>query len=128
MLDLKYIRENPEAVKQGINNKNEKDRVDEILGLDEKRRELILRGDELKSERNQVSSQIPVLKKQGKDVSELLSSMKVVSDQITEIDTRLREVENDLNEILMFVPNMPHESVPVGKTADDNIEVRQWTA
>ncbi len=127
MLDLKFIRENPEAVKQGINNKNEKDRVDEILGLDEKRRELILRGDELKSERNQVSSQIPVLKKQGKDVSELLSSMKVVSDQIADIDTRLREVENDLNEILMYVPNMPHESVPVGKTADDNVEVRQWT-
>ena len=127
MLDLKFIRENPEAVKQGINNKNEKDRVDEILGLDEKRRELILRGDELKSERNQVSSQIPVLKKQGKDVSELLSSMKVVSDQIADIDTRLREVENELNEILMYVPNMPHESVPVGKTADDNVEVRQWT-
>ena len=127
MLDLKFIRENPEAVKQGINNKNEKDRVDEILGLDEKRRELILRGDELKSERNQVSSQIPVLKKQGKDVSELLSSMKVVSDQIADIDARLREVENDLNEILMYVPNMPHESVPVGKTADDNLEVRQWT-
>ena len=127
MLDLKYIRENPEAVKQGISNKNEKDRVDEILALDEKRRELILRGDELKSERNQVSSQIPVLKKQGKDVSELLSSMKVVSDQITEIDSRLREVEYDLNEILMYVPNMPHSSVPVGKTAEDNVEVRQWT-
>ncbi len=126
MLDLKFIRENPEAVKQGVNNKNEKDRVDEILTLDGKRRDLILRGDELKSERNQVSSQIPVLKKQGKDVSELLSSMKVVSDQIAEIDSSLREVENDLNEILMYVPNMPHESVPVGKTAEDNIEVRQW--
>ncbi len=126
MLDLKYIRENPEAVKQGIRNKNEKDRVDEILTLDERRRELILRGDELKSERNQVSSQIPVLKKQGKDVSDLLSSMKLVSDQITEIDSQLREVENELNSILMYVPNMPHESVPVGKTAEDNIEVRQW--
>ncbi len=126
MLDLKFIRENPEAVKQGVNNKNEKDRVDEILVLDEKRRELILRGDELKSERNQVSSQIPIMKKQGKDVSELLSSMKGVSDQITEIDSRLREVENELNEILMYIPNMPHESVPVGKTADDNVEVRQW--
>jgi len=126
MLDLKYIRENPEAVKQGIRNKNEKDRVDEILALDEKRRTLILRGDELKSERNQVSSQIPVLKKQGKDVSDLLSSMKIVSDQVAEIDSHLREVENELNEILMFVPNMPHESVPVGKTAEDNIEVRQW--
>ncbi len=126
MLDLKYIRENPEAVKQGIKNKNEKDRVDEIITLDERRRELILRGDELKSERNQVSSQIPVLKKQGKDVSDLLASMKVVSDQVTDIDNQLREVENELNSILMYVPNMPHESVPIGRTAEDNMEVRQW--
>ncbi len=126
MLDLKYIRENPDAVKQGIKNKNEKDRVDEILTLDERRRDLILRGDELKSERNQVSSQIPVMKKQGKDVSDLLASMKVVSDRIADIDSQLRNVENELNEILMFVPNMPHDSVPVGKTAEDNVEVRQW--
>ena len=126
MLDLKFIRENPEAVKQGINNKNEKDRVDEILNLDERRRELILKGDELKSERNQVSSQIPVMKKEGKDVSDLLASMKVVSDRIAGIDSELRAVENELNDILMFVPNMPHESVPVGKTAEDNVEVRQW--
>lgn len=126
MLDLKYIRENPEAVKQAIKNKNEKDRVDEILTLDEKRRELILRGDELKTERNQASSQIPALKKQGKDVADLLSSMKIVSDQIAQIDSQLHSVETDLNEILMFVPNMPHESVPVGKTAEENKEVRQW--
>ena len=126
MLDLKYIRENPELVKQGIRNKNEKDRVDEILTLDEKRRELILRGDELKSQRNQVSSQIPVMKKEGKDISDLLASMKVVSDQIAEIDSELRNIENELNDILMFVPNMPHETVPVGKSAEDNVEVRQW--
>lgn len=126
MLDLKYIRENPEAVKQGIKNKNERDRVDEILTLDERRRELILRGDELKSERNQASSQIPVMKKQGKDISELLASMKAVSDRIADLDSQLRNVENELNEILMFVPNMPHGSVPVGKTAEDNVEVRQW--
>lgn len=126
MLDLKYIRENPEEVKRGIKNKNEKDRVDEILSLDEKRRGLILRGDELKSERNQVSSQIPIMKKEGKDVSGLLASMKIVSDQIADIDSQLRNVENELNEILMFVPNMPHESVPVGKSSEDNIEIRKW--
>jgi len=126
MLDLKFIRENPDAVKAAIQNKNEKDRIDEILALDEHRRELILQGDELKSERNQVSSQIPVLKKEGKDVSNLLSSMKVVSDRIAFIDSQLREVENDLNDILMFVPNIPHKSVPIGKAAEDNVEVRRW--
>lgn len=126
MLDLKFIRENPEAVKVGIKNKNETDRVDEIITLDEKRRVLILQGDELKSERNKVSSQIPLMKKEGKDVSDLLASMKVVSDQISEIDSELRNVENELNNILMYVPNMPHKSVPVGKSAEDNVEIRQW--
>lgn len=126
MLDLKFIRENPEAVKQGIKNKNETDRVGDIITLDEKRRELILRGDELKAERNRVSSKIPVMKKEGKDVSDLLASMKIVSDQIAGIDSDLRDVENELNDILMYVPNMPHGSVPVGKSAEDNVEVRQW--
>jgi seryl-tRNA synthetase len=126
MLDLKFIRDNRETVKQGILSKNEKDRVDDILALDEKRRELILYGDELRSERNQVSSRIPVMKKEGKDVSDLLASMKVVSDKIADIDSQLRTVENELNEILMFVPNIPHKSVPIGRTAEDNVEVRQW--
>jgi seryl-tRNA synthetase len=126
MLDLKFIRENPELVKEAIRNKNEKDRVDELLALDERRRGLILKGDELKAERNKVSAQIPVLKKEGKDVSDLLSSMKEVSDHIAHIDSQLRLIENDLNEILMFVPNMPHKSVPVGKTAEENVEIRRW--
>ncbi|MFN3694347.1 MAG: serine--tRNA ligase, partial [Ignavibacterium sp.] len=126
MLDLKLIRENPEKVKQGIANKNEKDRVDEILELDKHRRELIAQSEELKAKRNQVSAEIPKLKKAGQDVTEILAEMKKVSDSITELDVKLREVENQLNEILMYIPNLPHESVPVGKSSEENIEVRQW--
>ncbi len=126
MLDLKFIRENPERVKQGIANKNEKDRVDEVLELDKHRRELIAQSEELKAKRNQVSAEIPKLKKAGQDVTEILAEMKKVSDSISELDVRLREVENQLNEILMFIPNLPHESVPVGKSSDENVEVRKW--
>ena len=126
MLDLKFIRENPEKVKQGIANKNERDKVDEILQLDKHRRELIVHSEELKAKRNQVSAEIPKLKKAGQDITEILAEMKKVSDSITELDVKLREVENQLNEILMYIPNLPHESVPVGKSSEENVEVRRW--
>ena len=126
MLDLKFIRENPELVKQGVENKNEKSRVDEVLKLDEERRNLIVQADELKSQRNQVSSKIPQMKKAGQDVSSVLAEMKRVSDQIAELDSQLKNVQENLDDILMYIPNIPHSSVPVGKSAADNIEVRQW--
>lgn len=126
MLDLKFIRENPEKVKEGILNKNEKNRIDEILELDKKRREIISKSEELKSKRNQVSAQIPQMKKSGKDVTQLLAEMKEVSDKITELDNELKAIENDLENILLFIPNIPHSSVPVGKSADNNVEVRRW--
>ena len=127
MLDIKFIRENPDLVKQGIKNKNEKDRVDEILALDEKRRKIISEAEELKAKKNQVSAKIPQMKKAGEDTTKIFADMKTVSDSISELDSKLRDVEVELNELLMFVPNLPHSSVPVGKTTEENVEVRKWT-
>ena len=126
MLDLKFIRENPDLVKKGIENKNEKSRVDEILVLDTQRRELIIQTDELKAKRNQVSSQIPMMKKAGQDTTAVMAEMKLVSDQITELDSKLKNIEGELDKILMYIPNLPHSSVPVGKSAADNIVSREW--
>ncbi len=126
MLDLKYIRENPELVRQGLLNKNAKDIIDEVLSLDEKRRTLIMKTDELKSKRNQASAQIPIMKKTGEDTAPVLAEMKLVSDQITLLDEQLREVENKLEDILRHTPNTAHSSVPVGKTAEENVETKQW--
>ena len=126
MLDIKYIRENPDKVKKGITAKNEKDRIDEVLNLDEERREIIIQVEELKAKRNKVSSQIPQMKKAGEDTTAVLSEMKEVSNQITGFDTELRNIEDRLNDILMFIPNLPHKSVPVGKTAEENVVVREW--
>jgi len=126
MLDIKYIRDNPELVKKGIQNKNEKDRVDEILALDEKRRKIIAEVEELKAKKNQVSSKIPQMKKAGEDTTQIFAEMKMVSDKITELDNQLKNIETELNSILMFIPNLPHSSVPVGKTAEQNVEVRKW--
>lgn len=126
MLDIKFIRENPEVVKKGIQNKNEKDTVDQILKLDEKRRSFITQVEDLKAQRNTVSQQIGQIKKSGGDATEQINEMKRVGDMIADLDTQLGEVEEKLHQLLIWVPNLPHESVPVGKTAEDNVEVRQW--
>ena len=126
MLDIKYIRENPDQVKRGIANKYETDRIDELLNLDAKRRELITNVEELKAKKNKVSSQIPKMKKAGEDITAILNEMKKVSDQTAELDSALRDTEEQLNDILMFIPNIPHESVPLGRLADDNVFVREW--
>ncbi len=126
MLDLKFIRENPDLVKRAIELKKEKDCVDEILKLDERRRELIKKGDALKARRNDVTEEIANLKKQGKDASELIEEMRKVSDQIKEIDAELKKVEAELENLLLWIPNIPHESVPIGEDASDNVVVRRW--
>ncbi len=125
MLDLKFIRENPELVKQGIKNKNEKDTVDQILEVDKKRREIIRITEELKAKRNKVSQEIGRLKKAGENADEIIAEMKKVSDEIKMHDDELRKLNEKLNELLMWVPNLPHESVPVGQE-EDNVEVRRW--
>ncbi|MBI5726447.1 MAG: serine--tRNA ligase [Ignavibacteriales bacterium] len=126
MFDIKLVRENPGFVRQGLANKNERDRVDEILKLDEDRRQLILATDELKARRNNASAQVGQLKKSGQDASAIIAEMKTVSDQITENDSKLRNIEEALETILLSLPNLAHESVPVGKSAEDNVESRRW--
>jgi len=126
MLDIKFIRENPEVVKQGIKNKNENDRVDELLELDKQRRNLITQTEELKAKKNSVSQEVAKLKKEGKDASSIISEMKIISDKTKEIDGELNSIEEKLNDILFYFPNLPDESVPVGKTSEENVEIRQW--
>jgi seryl-tRNA synthetase len=126
MLDLKFIRANPEKVKEAVENKGEKVDIDSILDLDKKRRDIIGEVEKLKSERNTATAEIAKLKKQGKDASNIIAEMKRVSDKISTLDNELRRTETDINEELLWVPNIPHESVPVGKTDDDNLEIRKW--
>jgi seryl-tRNA synthetase len=126
MLDLKFIRENPDKVKEAVKNKNEKADIDEILRLDKERRKLLQQAEELKARRNKVSQEIGRLKKAGESTDEIIAEMKTVSDRIKELDEEIRKVSSDLNELLAWVPNIPHESVPVGKSEADNVEIRRW--
>ena len=126
MLDLKFIRENPEVVKKGVESKNEKNRVDEILALDTKRRDIIVKVEELKAKKNKVSQEVGRLKKAGENADAIIAEMKQVGDDIKELDDKLNVVDGELNDILMWIPNLPHESVPFGKSSADNVESKKW--
>lgn len=126
MLDIKFIRENTELVKRGLQNKNAKDIVDEVLTLDENRRSFIAKTEDLKAKKNQVSAQIPQLKKAGQDTSAIFAEMKRVGDEIALLDGQLHSIEEQLENILRYTPNIAHSSVPVGENAEGNVEVRQW--
>ncbi|NOX20377.1 MAG: serine--tRNA ligase [Nitrospirae bacterium] len=126
MLDVRFVRENIELVKEALRKRDYDITVDEFLELDEKRRNLIREVEELRNRRNTVSEEIGKLKRQGQDASEMIAEMKTVSDRIKAIDEQLREVDSAIRDFLLNIPNIPHESVPVGKDEEDNVEVRRW--
>ena len=127
MLDMKYLRSNFAEVKQKLQNRGEDlTDLDLFEDLDQRRRELIAETEELKAKRNDVSKQISQLKKEKKDADAMIVEMREVGDRIKAIDTELKEVEERLERLLLSIPNIPHETTPIGETEDDNIEVRQW--
>lgn len=127
MLDIKLIRENPDNIKKKLSIRGEKtESIDKILALDLNRREFIGEVEKLKSLRNTVSQEIAVMKKEGKDASAKIIDMKKVSDDIKSIDERLAEAEKGIDEVLRDIPNIAEDSVPEGKTSDDNVQFRIW--
>jgi seryl-tRNA synthetase len=126
MLDLKFIRENRDLVRDGADAKGITIDLDEIFVLDDKRRALIQEGDALKAKRNHVSTQVGKIKKQGGDASAVIAEMESVKNRIQEIDPEIRDIEMTLNALLLTVPNVPHPSVPIGRTPADNKEIFLW--
>ncbi|MCS7264656.1 MAG: serine--tRNA ligase [Armatimonadetes bacterium] len=128
MLDLRLIREQTEFVKERLGSRgdNYDELIDQIVSLDEKRRKIIAEVENLKHRRNLVSKEIGVMMKEGKDVTALREEMRQVGDQINELDALLRNVESELERLTLFVPNIPHESVPVGRDESGNKIVRVW--
>lgn len=126
MLDIKMIRKNPELVKKEISKLSGDHNIDKVIELDEKRRNLLVEVEEKKAKRNQVSKEIPKMKKEGKDISELLEEMKELSSKIKDLDGEIKKIDKDLKILLLGIPNIPHESVPEGETDEDNVEIRKW--
>jgi seryl-tRNA synthetase len=126
MLDLRFIREHTDDVRKGAEAKGLTVNLDEILALDERRRVLIQEGEALKAQRNKVSAQIGKQRQAGQDASVALREMGNVKDRIQTIDGELRDLEGKLNELLLTVPNLPHPSVPVGSSPEQNKEMSRW--
>jgi seryl-tRNA synthetase len=126
MLDLKFVRGNPQKVQEALASRGSKLSLKEFLQLDEQRREKLFVVEQMKNRRNVVSEEIGRLKKAGKDAPDMVLEMRDLSRSIKEKDEEIKEVEGRLQEILLDIPNIPHESVPVGESAADNPVVRQW--
>ncbi|EHN60228.1 Serine--tRNA ligase [Listeria innocua] len=127
MLDVKLLRNNFEEVKQKLQNRGEDLGEFEKFGeLDKRRRTLIVETEALKSQRNEVSQEIAKLKREKQDADAKIEEMRVVGDRIKTLDIELREIDEKLDTILMSIPNIPHESTPVGESEDDNVEIRKW--
>jgi seryl-tRNA synthetase len=126
MLDIKLIRSNPEILKKALQKRKDNFDVNGLLSLDEKRRKTLVELEQLRNKQNENSKLIPKYKKEGKDVSSLMEEMKSLSEKIKALDAEVRKIDEELNAILLTIPNIPHESVPMGDSDEDNVEVRRW--
>lgn len=126
MLDIKLVRSNPEKVREGMAKRGAKVPLDDFIQLDEDRRKKLVEVEQLKNRRNTVSKEVGRLKSQGQDASAIIKEMQEVGDQIQELDQKVRVIEDKLQEILLVIPNIPHESVPVGKDETQNQVIRTW--
>lgn len=127
MLDIKLLREQPDAIRAGISRKGENPAaVDEALVLDEQRRHLLQQGEALKSRKNSVSQQVAAMKSRKEDATGVIGEMRLVADEIKSLDGELRIVEERLHLMMLQIPNIPHASVPDGRTPADNKEIARW--
>lgn len=126
MIDIKYIRANTDEVREAIKNKNEKADLDALLRIDEERRQLQFEYDNLRAEQNKVSKLIGQKKKEGGDASELLAEMGTVAERIKALNSDLGRVNEQLEALLLTIPNIPHPSTPIGRDDSCNVDISSW--
>ncbi len=128
MLDIREIRNNPEAVIEGLKKRNAdfKPTVDKIVELDIKKRELGTENDRLKARQNEVSKSLPAMKKEGKDTTALMAEMKEISAKSKDIGAELSAIETEIADLIYSIPNIPDKSTPEGADSEQNVEVRRF--
>ncbi|MBR1397449.1 MAG: serine--tRNA ligase [Selenomonadaceae bacterium] len=125
MLDIKFVRDNLDLVKTMLKNRNNSLNLDGFTELERKRRDILSETEQLKNKRNSVSKQIGAMKKAGEDTTAISAEMREVGNKISELDNNLRSVEAELRDILLHIPNMPKDDVPIGKDDTENPEIRR---
>jgi len=125
MLDIRFIRENKDLVKQSVKNRALKIDIDALIRIDDARRKALSEFEELAAKRNKANDEISVLLKEKKDALAKISSMKDISKRIGELEPQIKEQETELNKLLLSIPNLPHSSLPVGDASNNKV-VRSW--
>lgn len=127
MLDIKKIRQAPDRVKEAMRNRNKNldNVIDEIINIDAERRRIVSMSETLKAQQNKASMEIPNIRKQGGDLTKIMDEMRDISTQVKQLSTQLTELEERQQALLYEIPNIPHESVPVGSDETQNLEVRR---
>lgn len=126
MLDPKIIKENPQRIRDMLKARTVEFNLDELVEFDQKRRDLILKTDEMRKKKNQIALEISQKKKSGEDISPILSEMKNISGELTKLESLQEEVEKKYSNLALTIPNLIHESVPIGKDETANIEIKKW--
>jgi seryl-tRNA synthetase len=126
MLEAKYIREHMEEVREKLVLRDQTINLDKFLSVDEERRKAIQEWEKLRALQKKVSDEVSKKKREGIDASELIAEMKKVSQELKRLDDVVEENERALQDLLLIIPNLPHDSVPKGKDSSDNVEVRRW--
>ena len=126
MLDIKRIRNNPEEIVEALKKRRGEYPIQKLLDTDEKRREVIQKVESMKAEQNKLSKQVPQMKKNGEDTTELFKNLKKLSDDIKAMDDDLKDIDEEIREYLMEIPNTPNKDVPVGLDDTENLEMRKW--
>ena len=127
MLDLRLLREKPDAVRRGLATKGGAELIPDIVTLDAERRRLIKETDALKAERNRASEAIGRARRRGEDATAEQARIREVGERVKALDAELRAVDEQVEALALQLPNLPHPSVPEGKGEDDNVEVRHWS-
>ncbi len=126
MLDIKFVRANPDIVKKSLKDRAVDVSLDDFLKLDEQRRSKLVEVEQLKNKRNTVSEEIGRLKKSGQPAEELIQEMRQVSQSIKDKDEEIKKIEEEIHQFMLNIPNIAHHSVPVGTDENDNVEVKKW--
>ncbi len=126
MLDIKYVRENPDTVQKACRDKNDKADISAILELDKSRRNLLTEAESIRAEQNKATQEIAKIKREGGNADDAIAAMRAVSRKYSDMTAGVREVEDELHQAMLRVPNIPHKSVPVGPDEEHNVTVREW--
>lgn len=126
MLDARFVRENIELIKDSLKKRGYDINIDEFISLEEKRLSLLKESEELRNKRNVVSEKIAMMKRKAEDTTSLVAEMRQVSERIKEIEVYLKDIEIEVSNFLLNLPNIPHITVPFGKDEKDNVEIKRW--